>query len=118
MWAHPVFIAKCARERWGTPTFKTVTPSLIIIVLDYYIRKTKIPIFTSNCNIIFKSRLENLGTGTNLEKIPKEKQMLKKIVLISILLENFSKINKRPGPNKDVQGGKLSKNNKNVQDYY
>ena len=44
--------------------------------------------------------------------------MLKKIVLISVLLENFSKINKRPGPNKDVLGGKLSKNNKNVLDYY
>ena len=28
MWARPVFIAKCARERWGTPTFKNVTPSL------------------------------------------------------------------------------------------
>ena len=44
--------------------------------------------------------------------------MLKKIVLINVLLENFSKINKRPGPNKDVLGGKLSKNNKNVLDYY
>ena len=27
--AHPVFIAKCAQERWGTPTFKNVTTSLI-----------------------------------------------------------------------------------------
>ena len=44
--------------------------------------------------------------------------MLKKIVLISILLGNFSKINKRPVPNKDVLGGKLLKNNKNVLDYY
>ena len=44
--------------------------------------------------------------------------MLKKIVLISVLLENFSKINKRPGPNKYVLGGKLLKNNKNVLDYY
>ena len=44
--------------------------------------------------------------------------MLKKIVLISVLLENFSKINKCPGPNKDVLGGKLSENNKNVLDYY
>ena len=31
---------------------------------------------------------------------------------------NFSKINKRPVPNKDVLGGNLSKNNKNVLDYY
>ena len=44
--------------------------------------------------------------------------MLKKIILISVLLENFSKINKRPGPNKDVLGGKLLKNNKNVLDCY
>ena len=44
--------------------------------------------------------------------------MLKKIVLISVLLENISKIDKRSGPNKDDLGGKLSKNNKNVLDYY
>ena len=79
----------------------------------------KLPIFTSISNIIFKSRLENLGTGTNLEKnCPKKEQILKKIVLISILLGNFSKINKRPGPNKNILGGKLLKNNKNVLDYY
>ena len=28
-WAHPVFIIKYTRERWGTPTFKNVTHPLI-----------------------------------------------------------------------------------------
>ena len=35
-----------------------------------------------------------------------------------ILLKIFSKINKHPGPNKNVLGGSLPKNNKNVLDYY
>ena len=47
-----------------------------------------------------------------------KEQMLKKIVLISVLLENFSKISKRPVTNEDILGGKLSKNNKNVLDCY
>ena len=47
-----------------------------------------------------------------------KEQMLKKIVVISALLENFSKINKRPGPNKDILGGKLLKINKKVLNYY
>ena len=35
----------------------------------------------------------------------------------NILLKKFSKINKHPGPNKNVLGGSLPKNNKNVLDY-
>ena len=45
-------------------------------------------------------------------------QILKKIVLIIILQGNFSKINKRSGPNKDILGGKMLKNNENVLDFY
>ena len=37
---------------------------------------------------------------------------------IEIIFWNFSKINKYPVLNKDVLGGKLSKNNKNVLEYY
>ena len=39
------------------------------------------------------------------------------ITLTNVLLEIFSKINKRPGPNKNVLGGSLPKFNKNVLDY-
>ena len=72
----------------------------------------KQPIFTSISNITFKSRLDNLGIGTNREKNAlRSKKSCEKIVLISILLGNFLNINKCPGPNKDVQGGKLTENN-------
>ena len=47
-----------------------------------------------------------------------KEQIMKKNVQISILPGNFSKITKRPWPNKDILGGKLLKNNKNVRDYY
>ena len=43
---------------------------------------------------------------------------MKENALISVLKEKFSKINKRPVFNKDVLGGKMLKNNKNVLDYY
>ena len=77
------------------------------------------PIFTSISNITFKSRLENLGIGTNGEKNAlRSNKSCKKIVVISILLGNFSKINEHPEPNKDVVGGKLTENNKNILDYY
>ena len=76
-------------------------------------------ILTSISNITFKGRLENLGKGANRDKIAlRSNKPCKIIVLISILLGSFSKINKRPGPNKDVLGGKLTENNKNVLDYY
>ena len=34
MWAQAVFIAKCARESWGTPSLKNVTPPLVVTELD------------------------------------------------------------------------------------
>ena len=42
----------------------------------------------------------------------------KKCALNNVLRRKCSEINKRPVFNKDVLGGKMLKNNKNVLDYY
>ena len=82
MWAHPVFIAKCARERWGTPSFKNVTPSLICFEIWVWVSKFS---FSVECCCFLLLSTDGLARRKSLEK---HHETLKAKVLSAITIEN------------------------------